>query len=66
MGVVVRRYIYRYPHNHWQAEASHPCLLNYPNFRYIYLFIYLYVTHPLRERYISAQKLKIELLVSAN
>ena len=20
----------------WRAEASHPCLLNYPNFRYIY------------------------------
>ena len=25
---------------HWQVEASYPCLLNYPNVRYIYLFIY--------------------------
>ena len=24
-------------------KRAHPCLLNLPNFRYIYLFIYLYV-----------------------
>ena len=25
----------------WRAEASHPCLLNYPNFRYISFFLSL-------------------------
>ena len=28
---------------YWRAEVSLPCLLNYPNFRYIYLFIYLFI-----------------------
>ena len=39
MGVFSRwccKEIYRFPH--WRAEASLPCLLNYPNFRYIYMF----------------------------
>ena len=28
---------------YWRAEASLPCLLNYPNFRYIYIYIYLFI-----------------------
>ena len=34
--------IYIYIYN-WRAEASLPCLLNYPKFRYIYLFTYLFI-----------------------
>ena len=31
--------------NNWRAEASHPCLLNYPNFTiFIYLFVFIYIS----------------------
>ena len=36
-------YIYVYIYIYWRAEASLPCLLNYPNFRYIYIYIYLFI-----------------------
>ena len=37
--IVVVRYIIDILIANWRAEASLPCLLNYPKFRYIYLFI---------------------------
>ena len=30
-------------HYNWRTKRAHPCLLNLPNFRYIYLFIYLFM-----------------------